>query len=272
MRFVALASGALLLAGCSDGLEPDPTGLEPAAATVAGAPAPPAPLVTIAFAGSSLTFWPFTGANFTNASDPINLVFAGAADPRALRAALLRLDGNRTSYGFPAVPPFDCAWTDAVGGIQTAYAVTSGWAGSVIQLQCGEYGPIRFHLRLFGAGTWTLANAHFEVLIPGTADHEVLSWELAEQLVVTDFLRTGLLDAAQPLGATALINPSPSYRAIDPRVYNGLPAALIGAIGGPAQPAVAPVPIATDGRATILNLARSLPLVVDRVEKTFTIQ
>ena len=58
--------------------------------------------------------------------------------------------------------------------------------------ECGTYGPIRFHLRLVKLGALTIGNAHFEVLIPGTTDHQVLSWELAEQLVTYDLARTGL--------------------------------------------------------------------------------
>lgn len=68
--------------------------------------------------------------------------------------------------------------------MQTAYDARAGWVGSAIQLQCGDYGPIRFHLRLFEAGDYTLANVHFELLIPNTTEHQVLSVELAEQLVV----------------------------------------------------------------------------------------
>ena len=35
--------------------------------------------------------------------------------------------------------------------------------------------------------------AHFEVLIPGTTDHQVLSWIVARDLVVGDLMRSGLL-------------------------------------------------------------------------------
>lgn len=272
-HFLALGCGALLLlAACDDrgqdGLaDPAP----PAPAFTATGPPAPGALATVTFGGASLDFWPFTGTDFQNAADPINLVFVGKAEPRALRAALMALDGNRVAVGFPAGPPFDCVWKDAVGAIQTSYS-TDGWSASAVQLECGDYSPLRFHVRLFAAGAVTVANAHIDVLIPGTADHEVVSWELAEQLVVADFLRSGLLDGATPVAPTSVINPAPSYRAIDPRVYNGLPAPLIAAIGGPAQPAAAPVPIPSDGRATALNVAGSTPLQPGVAEAAFTIQ
>ena len=124
----------------------------------------------------------------------------------------------------------------------------------------GSYSPVRAHLRLFrtgvpfgNGGTWTVGGAHFEVLIPGTADHQVLSWELAQQLVVVDLIRSGLLDPATPYQLTGVINEAPSFRTIPDVIYNGLPEELKAAIGGPAGTVSAPVPIASDGRATILH-------------------
>jgi hypothetical protein len=270
--WLLLGTGIFLLGGCDDSSPADlDATVRPRPGFAVAGPSAPSPLVAVSFGSSSMSIWPFTGSDFEHASDPMNLVFVGQADPRSLRSALMGLDGNRSAFGFPPVSPFDCTWSDAVGGVQTSYSASS-WSASTVQLQCGEYGPIRFHLRLFRAGAWTLGNAHFEVLIPGTTDHEVLSWELAEQLVVVDFLRSGLLDAAVPLSTTGVINPAPSYRAIDPRVYNSLPTAFIGAIGGPQQPATPPIAIPSNGRATILNLARSRPIVADHAEKTFTIQ
>lgn len=229
----------------------------PALAKASSEP-PPAPLVTVNFDGSSHEFWPFTGTNFSGTpQDPINLVFVGQADPRAIRAALLSLDGNRTALGYPDAAPFNFTWTDAIGDVQTGYGQPNGWVGSAIQLACGPYGPIRFHLRLFNIGGWTLGNAHFEVLVPGTTDHQVLNWELAEQLVVADFIRSGLLDPNTPFVQTAAINPSP-YREIPAVIYNGLPEDLKSLIGGPAGTVSTPVPIGTDGKATILNLAQSV--------------
>ena len=112
-----------------------------------------------------------------------------------------------------------------------------------MQLQCGGYGPIRFHLRLFDIGGTTLGNAHFEVLIPGTTDHQVLSWELAEQLVTFDFARSGLLGA--PPGSIAPVNPAPSFRGIPAPLYDGLPPELRVLTGGPSSDVTADVDLAT---------------------------
>jgi hypothetical protein len=99
-----------------------------------------------------------------------------------------------------------------------------------------------------------VANTHLDVLIPGTADHQVLTWELAEQFVVADFMRTGLLDSSAPIIPTSQINDSP-FRTIPAVIYNGLPAELRMLIGGPMGDVTDDVPIATDGHAIILNLA-----------------
>jgi hypothetical protein len=62
----------------------------------------PSPLVTVNVGGSALEFWPFTGVDFSGTpQDPINLIFAGQTDPRALRAALLFLDGIEPLSVFP---------------------------------------------------------------------------------------------------------------------------------------------------------------------------
>jgi hypothetical protein len=249
------ALGVMLLAlGCdTDAFAPVPADSGPA--SFAAAAPPPGLLVPIAVLGGSLSIWPYTGVDFTGTpQDPINLVFTGRSDPRSIRSALMSLDGDRTAFGMPAVYPFNCTWSDAIGDLQTGYNATAVWVGSAIQLACGNYGPIRFHVRLFEAGATTLGNAHFEVLIPGTADHQVLSWELAEQLVKVDFLRSGLLDHADPLGSTGPINDVP-FREIPEQIYNGIPADLKSLIGGPAGSVSAPVPIGTDGQATVFNLA-----------------
>ncbi len=68
---------------------------------------------------------------------------------RPVRVALMMLDGNRTAYGFPPVAPFNCRWKEAMGANQTGYAMPSGSTASALQLECGDYGPVRFHLRLF---------------------------------------------------------------------------------------------------------------------------
>jgi hypothetical protein len=249
----ALSMMLLALSCDADAFAPVPVDSEPA--SFGAAAPPPALLVPIAVANGSLSIWPYTGVDFTGTpQDPINLIFTGRSDPRSIRSALMALNGDRTAFGMPPVSPFNCTWSDAIGDLQAGYNATAQWVGSAIQLACGDYGPIRFHVRVFEAGATTLGNAHFEVLIPGTADHQVLSWELAEQLVKVDFLRSGLLAAANPLGSTGPINDAP-FREIPEQIYNGLPADLKSLIGGPTGCVGAPVPIGTDGQASVFNLA-----------------
>ena len=263
------AQGRLIMFGCvylAAGCTSDETIMDPRDDRFAG-PASvlaPADLVTIEHAGQSLEFWPYTSLGLSGvASDPINLVFVGKASPVAIRAALMALDGDRTALGLPPVPPFNARWTDAQGDAQGTYASEGGWTGSVIQLALGDYQPIRVHLRLFsteapfGEGVWTLGGAHFEVLIPGTTEHQVLSWEVAQQIVVGDLMRSGLVSG---VSLTPIINAEPSFRDIPDVIYNGLPDELIALIGGPAKPVGASVPLATDGRASLVELAGETPL------------
>jgi len=226
----------------------------------------PGPLVTAAVGEKTVEFWPYTGADLSGApKDPINLVFFGEADPRDIRAALLSLDGDRTAFGMDALPPFNSTWDDAMGDIQASFGTECCWPPSAIQLACGDYQQARVHLRLFKVGKWTLGGAHFEVLIPGTTDHQVLSWEVAEQFVTVDFMRSGLLDEALPMLSTGPINDAP-FRTIPSVIYNGLPVELRGLIGGPLGDVTDDVPIGTDGQATVFNLAGK----VDRVAETRT--
>jgi len=251
-------AGVIALSACSDLNETSET--TPVTTSAAAQPGPGG-LVSVPVPGGATTFWPYTGTDFSGTGqDPINLVFSGEADALAIRAALMGLNGDRSAFGFPGAAPFNCTWSDAIGGSQTAYGDEAGWTGSAIQLQCGEYGPIRFHLRLFDAGAVTLGGVHFEMLIPGTADHQVLSWELAEQLVAADMMRTGLLAAAQPLTPTASIHAAP-FRDIPAVLYNLLPVELKGIVGGPLGSVSAPVSIPTDGRATIVHLASAATVV-----------
>jgi hypothetical protein len=207
--------------------------------------------------------------DLVTAQDPVNLVFTGHADPREIRNVLLGLDGNRSAV-FPAVFPFTCVWSDAVGGLMAGFGEDAGWGGTAVQLQCGEYGPIRFHLRLVKLGAFTIGNAHFEVVIPGTTDHQVLSWELAEQLVTYDLARTGLLGTA-PSDAGA-INAAPSHRSIPAVIYNGLPVELKAAIGGPLGTVTSDVGIATNGHPTAFFLAgRAAPAVASAAQH-FTLE
>lgn len=245
----ALAVGLVLAAGCDITEPPLPQG-SPSTVTAAGQATPPAPAPLVTVAG--MEFWPFTSATLSGApSDPMNLVFPGV-DARSVRAALVMLDGDRTAWGFPPGAPFDCTWKEAMAANQSSYATAEGWTGSAVQLECGDYMPVRFHIRMFPAGDGTVANAHFEVQIPGTNGHEVLSWELAQQLVTVDLARSGVL--AAPPSLSAAITPVPSFRAINPLVYNGLPDALKTLAGGPAM-ALEPVPLVNDGAATILPFA-----------------
>lgn len=283
VRFATVLLPILLvgwIAGCSDDsgsiLSPA-TPEEEAPAVIATNPPPPAELAVAAFAGEDVTFWPYTGSSFSGeAIDPVNLLFCGNADPVAIRAALLALGGDRTAFGFPDAFPFNATWSDAIGDVQSCYAEGDGWVGSIVQLQLADYEPIRWHLRLFqtgdpfgGTGVWTIGAAHFEVMIPGTADHQVLSWERAEEIVLVDFLRSGLLDPNLPFAQSGLINAAPSFREIPAVIYNGIPEELKVYIGGPLGQVSEPVPILTDGRATILNIAGGAPIIPGSFVQSF---
>jgi len=218
-----------------------------------------------------VTVFPYVNEDLGPAGlDPVSLVFSGHADPRQVRAALLALDGNRAG----PLAAFDCVWTDAVGGLQTGWSAISGWVGSAIQLACGEYGPLRFHLRFFDVGRVTLGTAHLEFLIPGTTDHQVVSWELAEQLVAYDMARTGLLGAAP--GTTGMVNDAPWFRTLPGFLYTLASqsdphfAALLGGLG------LVDLPngdkgIPTDGAATTLHLARRAVVVPGSVSQDFEV-
>jgi hypothetical protein len=252
-----------VLAGCVD---QEPLSPDRRAFSVAEAVVPPTVAVTAA--GQQLTFWPYTSATIGGPeSDPINVVFANS-DARGVRAALLSLDGNRTAFGMPNTPPFNCTWKDAVGGAQVSYADAEGWTGSAVQLECGDYAPMRFHVRLFPAGSATLGNVHFEVIVPGTNQHAVLSWELAEKLLTADLARSGLLAGVTQ---TQSINPAPTFQGIIPQIYNGLPPALRFLIGGPAGNVSTPVGIQTDGRATVITLSATPQQQPGLVQREFAI-
>jgi hypothetical protein len=141
-----------------------------------------------------------------------------------------RAGADRRAGPFAA---FDCTWTDAIGGIQVSWAEPAGWTGSVIQLECGAYDPFRFHIRLFPAGHATLANAHVEVLIPGTQAHQVLNWEVADQFIVYEMARVGILGAAP--ATRGMINQAPTMGEIPVVLYNMLPAHLRALAGGPQE-------------------------------------
>ena len=241
-----------------------------ATAVAAAAPeeAQPAGVVSISVGGPTLTLWPYTfqePAAPGSPSDPVNLVFLDS-DPREIRQALMALDGNR---GLPLQLPFgQCRWTDSLGNEQAAWADAEGWVGSEVQLACvvsnAPLGnPFRFHLRLFRQGSLTLGGAHFEVLISGTADHEVLSWDFARNFVAADMARTGALSQdAQPVQVVA----AGTFRSVRWPIYAGLVNGGAGAIlnlaglPAPVQPPQPPlnplfgsnVEIPTDGAAVVL--------------------
>jgi hypothetical protein len=254
LSLVPVLAGAIVLTACDDGV---PSEAEPPAARYAASTAPaPTPLVSATASGEARMIWPFTGTDVgahDHASDPINLIFVGDSDPLAIRATLLSLTGSRPLY--PPFPFFQCAWRDAMGNNQTAWASSDGWSGSAIQLECGDYDGLRFHLRLFRAGDWTLGNAHFETVIPGTHEHEVLNWELAEQFVTADLARAGVLVA--PPDTTEPINPRPFFRTINPHVYwhpmmTPLHTVINAMVLDPQT-----IGIRSDGRATVLALGNT---------------
>lgn len=238
-------------------------------------PEAPDGLKTVTAGGASLTLWPYTTSDFETPSDPVNLVFPNA-DPRAIRQELMKLGGQRP--GFPAVPGIGCTWSDAMGYEQAAYGEPEGWVGGAVQLACVMPGaplgsPFRFHVRLFRQGDHTVGNAHYEVLISGTAEHEVLSWDLARELVLYDAVRTG----AVPSAAVSLIDP-PSFRAVRRPVYDGLASSP----GGPLLLAglglstvgllpTADVPIPTSGQARVLVASIHFQPVQAKTTTTATI-
>jgi hypothetical protein len=265
-----LLLGGTLVACSAPGDAPTAPLLTPELMATPSGPVP-GPLATVFGPAGSMAVFPYLADDLSsNGRDPVNLVFTGAADPRSLRAALLGLDGNRAG----PLAAFTCTWNDAVGGLQTAWSGPAGWVGSAIQLECGDYGPVRFHLRFFEVGGVTLGGAHFEFLIPGTSDHQVVSWELAEQLVTYDLARTGLLGAAP--ASTGPINAAPWFRTI-PAILYALAsqadpqfAALLGMLGLVDLPG-GDKGIPTDGAATVLHLAAVQPLVSGTASQDFEV-
>lgn len=258
-RAAVATSFVLALGACADRSDPTESRV---AARLSKEQVTPSPIVTVTDDGNSLEFWPWTGNDFSGTQeDPINLVFFGQADPRALRAALLMLDGDRSGIGLPDAAPFNCTWHDVPEGtVQTTFGSTTGWTGGVIQLACGEY-AVRFHLRLFDLGGGTVGGAHFEVQIPGTPEHQVLSWEFAEAIVAFDFSRTELLGAMSQTGA---INTPPPFREIPAVIYNGLlgdpnGSQLLALLQYPLSEQGADFPVPNDGKATVLTLDDGVP-------------
>jgi hypothetical protein len=284
LSLILMAFLLCYLAGCSDetplnttGSAPD--GLNLVMSETVGDVTVPSPLVDVTWGSETLTFWPYSGENFSGTpSDPVNLVFAGHVTPLQVRAALLGLDGNRTGCGLPNIFPLNATWTDCIGNVQTTYTENDEWVGGVIQLQLGDYSIMRAHLRLwqttapYGSdGTWTVGAAHFEVRIPGTAEHQVLAWELAQGIVTCDLVRSGLLAAGTP-ALTGVINSAPSFRTIPAVIYNGIPDPLKVLCGLPPGPSSVPVPIPNDGKAAILCVEGEAPVEDGATSQEFTVE
>ena len=231
-------------------------------------PAAPGGLGVVSLGGNDLNVWPFTGDDFEgDIADPLTIIFTGEVDILSLRAALRSLDGDRSASGLP----FDCTWTDASGDMQTAYTDEGGWVSNPVQLQCGEYGPVRFHVRLFPAGKWVVAGVHFDLLIPGTSQHRVISWELAEQLLTADFIRSGLVDPATGIAHVPLGVPGPAGNVIEAQLYGGVPASLKQYLGVDSDGSGNYVAL-SDGMATVLNVTTRTPVVADLTESSFRIE
>ena len=258
---------AALVMACQDRLDlGSQTG--PAAIQASRALLPPAALAVVPVGNGTAEIWAYLTDDLATEQDPVNLIFTGRADPREIRNVLLGLSGDRSPV-FPAAFPFTCTWSDAIGGLMAGFGTQAGWGGAAVQLQCGEYGPIRFHLRLVKLGAFTIGNVHFEVVIPGTTDHQVLSWELAEQLVTFDLARSGLLGA--PPADAGAINAAPSHRSIPALIYNGLPLDLRAVIGGPLGDVASAVGIPTNGHPTAFLLAGAAPPAAASAVQRFTI-
>jgi len=244
---------------------------------------PPPTTVTVEVDGESLTLGPYATSDFATPSDPVNLVFLHT-DPRAIRQELMKLTGDRTEPPFPGGPvfppdpPFNCVWTDAMGYEQAAYAEPEGWVGGEVQLACvnprepmGD--PFRFHLRLFRSGPHTFGAAHFEILIPNTAEHEVLSWDFARQFVMLDMLRTHTLVPPAPK-VVPLVSPG-TFREVRRLVYEGVRRlagdTFIRLIGLPLLPPGSTdtvVPIPTNGAAVVFSpIIDFRPVKSDRTTK-----
>ncbi|HUG27489.1 MAG TPA: hypothetical protein VMK53_04265, partial [Gemmatimonadales bacterium] len=109
---------------------------------------------------------------------------------------------------------------------------------------------------------------------PGTSDHQVVSWELAEQLVTYDLARAGVLAAAP--GSTGPLNDTPWFRTI-PGFLHNLAAAADPAFAfllsqlGLVNLANGDKGIPTDGMATVLVLAGSVPLIAATANQDFEV-
>ena len=249
MRRVIRAAAVLLCAGLLLALSAcaDRTGVTDPDRPNAGWVATP-PYTDVTVGSATFSMWPWTTSTLTLAApdDPANILIVGEGDPRTVRAALMTLGPS---------PALGCTWSDAIGDEQAAAAAGVGWTGSAIQLACGPFGPEpRLHLRMFDIGDAVLGQAHFEVQIPGTSDHQVLSYEFAELVVLGELARTLLADPST-FTLTSAITPT-THRVIPALVFNELPDALQALVRGVPGDVTSDVPIPNgDGKLTIVPLA-----------------
>ena len=214
--------------------------------------------------GRRLAFRPATGAgpDLKRPSDPVNLIFLGEADPLRIRTALLALQAERDPK-WHVLAGRNARWRDAIGHIHTVFVADHGWSASAVQLELGRYKRARAHLRLFAYEGFTLAAAHVEFLPTGGFEHEVVSWELGEELVVSELLRAGLL-----ADAPARIGPFETGldRRIEADTLRAAPEGLA-SLAGLSRLAVAPTKVPGAGYLTALNLA---PLPPAEGERSWT--
>jgi hypothetical protein len=270
-RVAAVTLSLLILGGCADeGSNPAAPGTEVTQDLLAKAADGHLAIV------EDMVFWPWTAAApiapvDEARSDPINVIFVGeGADARTIRAALMTLPLERPT---PLGADFGCTWNDAIGSVQLGYAEPGGWQGAAIQLQCGDYDPLRFHLRLYDMGEYTLGAVHWDLLITGTTDHQVLSWETAEQLLLADLIY-GL--GWGPVAPPAEINKTEGdwFRTIPAMIYGLLPPELTAVLDAvPGVDAEGSYGIANDGVAMIIGVpAGELPEDAVVIKRDLTIQ
>jgi hypothetical protein len=186
---------------------------------------PPTDVVSVDAGTEQLNLWPFLTENYlpgaVGKSDPVNLIFLNT-DPRAIRQRLMALGGTRSGWDFLPSGANGCVWIDGMGYEQAAYLEPEGWVGGAVQLVCttpksplgAEY---RFHVRLFRSGPHTIGGGHFEINTPGTAEHTVLSWEMARQFVTSEMAR---VDPASVKGQVPVWTPATmSFRTVNGLVY-----------------------------------------------------
>ena len=235
---------------------------------------PPSGVVRVSAGGESLIVWPYTTDDLQTPSDPINLIFPNA-DPRAIRQELMKLEGNRSPFSGLSIQ--GCRWTDAMGDEQAAFGRPERWVAGAVQLACAPEGAplgidFRVHVRLFRVGRDTIGGAHLDFLIPGTAEHETLSWDFPRAFVAYDMARIGAVVA--PVGMI----PAGTFRAVRRLIYDGLhdngAGSFLDKLGlEPPLDKTADVPIPTDGHAlafvTAIDFAPARTHVVTTTQVTY---